>query len=95
MVYGKTQNLFKWPEILVNLAIPILFIIFIPRSTLGAEIMTLNHEQWYVLNFVTFELIIPVIENIVPVMGELGHMAIQKGAETAEAIMSVSDNTSD
>lgn len=95
MVYGKTQKLFKWPEILVNLAIPILFIIFIPRSTLGADIMTLNHEQWYGLNFVTFELIIPVIENIVPVMGELGHMAIQKGAETGEAIMSVSDNTSD
>lgn len=79
----------------MNLAIPVLFIIFIPGSGFGADIMTLNHEQWYVLNFVTFEVIIPAIENIVPVMGELGHMAIQKGAETAEAIMGISDNTSD
>jgi|TARA_B100000315_G_scaffold250668_1_gene283872 hypothetical protein len=79
----------------MNFAIPVLFIIFIPKGTLGAEIMTLNSEQWYVLNLVTFEMILPTIENIIPVISELGQIAIQKGTETAETILKVSDGQSD
>ena len=64
----------------------IFFVLVFYSTAYGADIMTLSYEQWYVLNMVTSEIIVPIGKSLMPIIKGSSEMALNKSAEAIEII---------
>ena len=56
------------------------------------DILNLTWEQWYLLNQVTEDVIVPIGKSLVPVVKDAGNLALEKSSEAVEFIKNSFDN---
>ena len=70
----------------------IFFALAFYSTAYGADIMTLSHEQWYLLNMVTSEIVVPIGKSLMPLIKGSSELALNKSAEAIEIIKHSLDN---
>ena len=56
------------------------------------DILTYTAQQWYIINEITEEVIVPIAKSLVPVVKDAGNVAIEKSSETVEFVKNSFDN---
>ena len=56
------------------------------------DILNLTWEQWYLLNQVTEDVIVPIGKSLVPVVKDAGNLALEKSSEALEFVKNSFDN---
>lgn len=56
------------------------------------DILNLTWEQWYLLNQVTEDVIVPIGKSLVPLVKDAGNLALEKSSEAVEFIKNSFDN---
>ena len=56
------------------------------------DIFTYTAQQWYIINEITEEVIIPIAKSLVPVVKDAGNVAIEKSSEAVEFVKNSFDN---
>ena len=78
----------------------LIFALLITFSFLGVskvanaadDILNLTWEQWYLLNQVTEDVIVPIGKSLVPVVKDAGNLALEKSSEALEFVKNSFDN---
>ena len=56
------------------------------------DILTYTAQQWYIINEITEEVIVPIAKSLVPVVKDAGNVAIEKSSEAVEFVKNSFDN---
>ena len=56
------------------------------------DILTYTAQQWYMINEITEEVIVPIAKSLVPVVKDAGNVAIEKSSEAVEFVKNSFDN---
>ena len=56
------------------------------------DILNLTWEQWYLLNQVTEDVIVPIGKSLVPVVKDAANLALEKSSEALEFVKNSFDN---
>ncbi len=68
------------------------FLAFSKVAYAANDIFTLTWEQWYLLNEITEEVIIPIGKSLVPAVKDAGSLALEKSEEALEFVKNSFDN---
>ena len=56
------------------------------------DIFTYTAQQWFIINEITEEVIVPIAKSLVPVVKDAGNVAIEKSSEAVEFVKNSFDN---
>ena len=90
MVIQLMPSIFK--TLIFALLTTFSFLAFSNVAYAADDIFTLTWEQWYLLNEITEEVIIPIGKSLVPVVKDAGNLALEKSGEAVDMIKNSFDN---
>ena len=90
MVIQLMPSIFK--TLIFALLTTFSFLAFSKVAYAADDIFTLTWEQWYLLNEITEEVIIPIGKSLVPVVKDAGNLALEKSGEAVDMIKNSFDN---